>query len=178
MLVIVANLCLMGCSTGATTAHQVYGPSGHQFSVSFPSQPKAQSNTPGLLEGVPGASKAYGYDVSPEPNIFSSEKLPVPRPPTFGVAVIVMRSASSAKSVVQTLSQTPGVKPIAESGSTGYEFIGSENSGINEGTKISDPTASEGTLFLDRGTTVYVVLVVTARLPAAKAFLASFKAVQ
>jgi hypothetical protein len=126
--------------------------------------------------GLPGEFMAYGYDVSPEADVFSSAALPVPRPPTFGVAVIVMRSASTAKRFVQEQSQNPGVKMFVESGLSGYKFIGSENSAINQGSRVSDPTASEGALYLDRGATVYVVLVVTAHLAAAKAFLASFRA--
>ena len=171
----VASVILAGCSSSGTTAsHQVYGPSGHQFSIAFPSTPKSQSNTTGLLTGLPSGSKAYGYDVSPDANIFSSAALPVPRPPTYGVIALVMPSTQIAKSFLQTLSQTPGVTAFAVSGLTGYRFLGSERT-INDANRISDPSASEGVLFLDRGATVYVVEVITAQLAVAKAFLASFR---
>jgi hypothetical protein len=87
-----------------------------------------------------------------------------------------MRSASTARRFVQSLGLIPGVKAYTVSGLSGYKFVGSENSAVNQGTRISDPSASEGALFLDRGTTVYVVLVITAQRAAAQAFLASFRA--
>jgi hypothetical protein len=73
----------------------------------------------------------------------------------------------------------PGLKRLTLKGLSGYGFVGSENSALNQnqGSRISARTASEGVLFLDRGPAVYEVLVVAAHLAGAKAFLASFRAV-
>lgn len=174
--VLVVSVILSACcSSGPTAAHQVYGPSGHHFSVAFPSTPKSQSNTTGRLTGLLTGSKAYSYQVSPEADIFSSAALPVPRPPAYGVAVIVMQSPSVAKAFVNTLSLIPGVKRFAVSGLSGYKFIGPEKSAINDTSRVSDSGASEGVLFLLRGTTVYIVEVISAHLADAKAFLDSFR---
>jgi hypothetical protein len=166
----------MGCSSVATTAHQLYGPSGHQFSVAFPSPPKSDSNAP-VLAGLPGVSKAYAYAVSSDPDIFGGGELPEPRPPSFLVGVIVTRSPSNAIDIVHDQSHDSGVKTIVEQGMSGYEYVGSENSTVNQGSPVSDPRAWIGGLFLRRGAAVFVVAVVTAHLAGAKAFLASFRAV-
>jgi hypothetical protein len=100
----------------------------------------------------------------------------VPRPPTYLVAVIVTRSAKTAKSFVQQLSAVPDVRRYAKNGLSGYQFLGPEKSPINQGSQISDPTASEGALILDHGTAIYVVEVITARRASSQAFLASFRA--
>jgi hypothetical protein len=172
----VATIILAGCSSGTTSADHVYGPSGHQFSVAFPSVPQTQANTSGLLAGGPAGSKAYGYEVSRDAQIFSAAALPVPRPPTYAVIVIVMPSTRIAKNYLQTLSQTPGVVPFAVRGLSGYRFVGSERR-INDASRLSDPSASEGVLFVGRGATLYVVEVITAHLADAKAFLSSFRTV-
>ena len=176
-LSLVAGAALAGCSSGTTAVHQTYGPSGHQFSVAFPSQPNSEANTKGLLTGLPPGSKAYGYDVSPDANVFSAASLPVPPPPTFAVAVVVTRSAKTAQGFVQQLSEVPGIKQYTTSGLSGYRFVGSENSPINQGSRISDPSASEGVLFLDRGAALYIVEAITAQRAESQAFLASFRAV-
>ena len=171
LLSLVVGTALAGCaSDNATPGRQTYGPSGHTFSIAFPSPPKSQANTKGLLTGLPPGSKAYGYEVSPDANVFNVAAAPVPRPPTFAVVVVITRTAMTAKSFVQQLSALPGFKPYDTSGLTGFRFVGSEKSPINTGSRISDPTASEGALFLDRGSAIYVVEVITAHRAEAQAF--------
>ncbi len=119
----------------------------------------------------------YRYDLNPGLALFSSAGLPLPRPPTFAVAVTVTRSIQDAKNQLEELLQLPGLRPFAVGGLTGFRFLGSENSAINQSSDISDPKASEGVFVLRRGVTVYLVEVITDRRAAAQSFLASFRTV-
>ena len=59
---------------------------------------------------------------------------------------------------------------------SGYEFIGPETSAAYQGSgKATDPSASEGTLVLAEGKTVFAVLAITAQPAADRSFLASFR---
>ena len=74
---------------------------------------------------------------------------------------------SLVRSVIKTKATVGGL--------SGYEFLGPENSKINEGEKITDPHATEGFLALRKGRTVFLIYAFTSARSAAQSFLSSFK---
>jgi hypothetical protein len=174
VIVMVSALCALSIEAGGASRHATYGPSGHQFSIAFPSKPKSASNTSGLLDNYPKGSQAYGYWVSPGTNIFASSA-PVPKAPSYIVVVGLLPSASSATSFLKQLSQIPGMKSTKVGGLSGFEFVGSEKSAINQGNTLSNPSASEGALVLRQGSTVFLIYAITTRQSVARTFLGSFK---
>ena len=100
-------LLLAGCSS--SPAATLYGPSGQQFTVAFPSTPKSEINTKDLLASAPKGSKVYAYSVSPDSNIFSNSA-PTPRPPTYAVALFVSPSTTFGSEFVGSFAHIPGAK--------------------------------------------------------------------
>ncbi len=172
-VVAVACATLAGCSSGTHPSQTLYGPPGARFEVAFPSKPQTVPD-PANTQGLSGEIRSYAYAVSSEPDLFSNTA-PVPGPPTFAVIVVTLRSASDARSFLHDAARAPGMGPVTMDGMPGYEFVGSANSALNHGTKITDPKASEGTLFLARGATLFALLVVTVHAAQARAFLGSFR---
>ncbi len=175
-LIAVLGLTLAAYCPSANAASQRYGPLGSQFTASFPSKPRSASNSTSLLQNFPAGSHAYAYWLSPSTQIFG-HNVPVPAPPSFIVFVGVLSSAAGGASYVQLVGSLPGMKVVTLDGLSGYEFLGSEGSKLNQGNKLTDPKATEGVLGLRRGATVYLVYAITAGRPAAQAFLASFRPV-
>jgi len=96
-------------------------------------------------------------------------------PPSYFVVVAVLPTASDGPGYLHQLAQVPGMKAVKQSGLDGDSFVGSENSGLNQGNPLSDPTASEGVLALVHGATVFEAFAITAHPSAARTFLASFE---
>jgi hypothetical protein len=80
---------------------------------------------------------------------------------------------AQASTFAATIKQAPGAKTIIVNGAQGYTFANTEKKlSQNEAT---DPTATEGYLFVAKGTTLYAVIVVTKTAGAARKFLSTFR---
>jgi hypothetical protein len=172
-VVTLASLVLAGCGSG-TANGVVYGPPGHRFSIAFPSTPKSEADTEEILESLPLGSKVYLYAVSNAANIFANSS-PTPRPPTYAVGVFLLASATSATEYVAYFADQPGVRRVTIDGKAGVEFVGPETSSVYRRQRATDPTASEGTLLVARGKTVFTILTITTSANTARAFLSSFR---
>ncbi len=65
------------------------------------------------------------------------------------------------------------MQPVSRDGMRGYQFVGSVNSAINQGNKVTDPNASEGVLVASKGRVLFTVLTVTTTTGQARQFLAT-----
>jgi hypothetical protein len=163
-------LSACGSSSGSSPT---YGPSFGQFTVSFPSTPHSATNTKEVLSGFPsGVKSGKAYWISPIADPLKSSSK-TPPAPTYLVVVGQAKSAAQGTSFVASIKQAPGAKPITVNGAKGYTFSTSEkNLSQNEAT---DPTATEGFIYVAKGTSLYAVVVVAKTVAAAKQFLNSFK---
>jgi hypothetical protein len=173
IVALVLSVVLSGCGSGSANAIKTYGPPGHRFSVAFPSPPIQEVDTSNVSGGLPLTSKVYGYQVSPERDIYAASA-GVPRPPSFGVAIAVFRSTSVATRLAEAVAQSVGAKTVRVHGLLSYQKVAAEGSFRDQSTP-TDPTASEGFLIVRQEKTDFVVVTVTTHAATARAFIASFR---
>jgi len=173
-VVAVGALTLSACgASGSAGSASTYGPSFGQFTATFPSTPKSASNTKEVLSGFPsGVKLGTAYWVSPAADPLKSGSK-TPSAPTYLVVVGKANSASQGTAFVASIKQAPGAKPITVNGAKGYTFTSTEK-GLSANA-ASDPNATEGYIFVAKGTTLYAVIVVAKTADAARQFLSSFK---
>jgi hypothetical protein len=166
-----------GTASGSTPSRQPkYGPPGSQFSIAFPSSPRSASNTQGLLRNYPTGTKAYGFWVSPDAGNIFAAYASIPHPSTYVAVARILPSPDDGATYLQRAGLISGVRAVSAGGLSGYEFVGSENSAFNQGTKLSNPKATEGIMILGRGATLYVIIAITSDAKSARSFLRSFRA--
>ena len=125
-----------------------------------------------MLSGFPtGVKLGTAYWTSPTADPLTSTSK-TPPAPTYLVVAGKATSTAQASTFAATLKQAPGAKPITVNGAQGYTFSNTEkNLGQNDAT---DPTATEGFLYVAKGTTLYAVIVVAKTAAAAHQFLSTF----
>jgi hypothetical protein len=151
-----------------------YGPAGVRFVAAFPSPPKSSANSASLLQNFPSGSHAFGYWVSPDTGDIFASTAPVPHPPTFAVIAATLPSPSMATEFLSGGQKVGTFQRVTVDGLAGLEYVGPENSPINQGNTLTDPNATQGEMVVVKGSTAYIVFAVTSDPSTARQFLASF----
>ena len=164
----------VSASAGATASS--YGPRYGAFHIAFPTAPKSQSNTAGVLAGFPAktVTTATAYWVSPVADPLSSSAS-TPPPPTYLVVVGKVKSAASASKFTATAHQISGATAVTVNGAKGYKFSGTEKQLNPSSTTLKDPNTIEAFMYVSKGTTVYAVIVVANNHSQVQGFLTSFR---
>lgn len=158
----------------ATPARTAYGPAGSRFIAAFPSPPKSVANSGSLLQNFPPGTHAYGYWVSPDIGDIFASTAPVPHPSTFAVVAAALPSPSMAAEFLSGGQKLGMVQRVNVDGFAGLQYLGPENSAINQGSTLTDPSATQGEMVVVKGSTAYIILTVTSDPSTARQFLASF----
>jgi hypothetical protein len=159
----------------SATATTHYGPAGNRFVAAFPSKPRFLANTSDLRQGFTSNSKVYAYWVSASPgNGIFAPTAPTPKAPTEIVMIGVLPTTAAATAYMNLLRKVPEFVAVVSHGRKGYMYLGSEDFPLNKGSKLTNPTATEGWLVTRRGATVVFVMAFAAHSSAAAAFISSF----